>query len=313
MEEEILTIEEDAIFSGVSSVNGLTGDVPLKTINGQEVTGEGDIEIAGGDGNVKSVNNVEPDEDGNIELTAATIGAQATLNQAQLNAANSGIDSTKVAQIATNATDIEGIEEKIPAQATASNQLADKAFVNSTIQTNSANFRGNWTTWATVPTNANDYPVDADGNKTPTKNDYLVVQDASDYTATTLTGTWRFKYSGEWTTDGKAGWHPEYQVNETPMTAAQLAALNSGATAALVTKLEGIPADAEANTIDSISVNGTAVTPDANKNVNIQVPTPPTVVQTTGTSTTDVMSQNAVTVLIGDIESALNVINNGGN
>ena len=36
-----------------------------------------------------------------------------------------------------------------------------------------------------------------------------------------------------------------------------------------------------------------------------------TVVQTTGQSTTDVMSQKAVTDIIGDIESALNVINNG--
>lgn len=39
----------------------------------------------------------------------------------------------------------------------------------------------------------------------------------------------------------------------------------------------------------------------------------PTVVQTTGTSTTDVMSQKAVTDIIGDIESALSIINNGGN
>lgn len=39
----------------------------------------------------------------------------------------------------------------------------------------------------------------------------------------------------------------------------------------------------------------------------------PTVVQTTGQSTTDVMSQKAVTDIIGDIESALHVINNGGN
>lgn len=38
----------------------------------------------------------------------------------------------------------------------------------------------------------------------------------------------------------------------------------------------------------------------------------PTVVQTTGTSTTDVMSQKAVTDIIGDIESALHTINNGG-
>lgn len=36
-----------------------------------------------------------------------------------------------------------------------------------------------------------------------------------------------------------------------------------------------------------------------------------TVVQTTGQSTTDVMSQKAVTDLIGDVESALNTINNG--
>lgn len=37
-----------------------------------------------------------------------------------------------------------------------------------------------------------------------------------------------------------------------------------------------------------------------------------TVVQTTGQSTTDVMSQKAVTDIIGDIESALSTINNGG-
>ena len=37
------------------------------------------------------------------------------------------------------------------------------------------------------------------------------------------------------------------------------------------------------------------------------------VVQTTGQSTTDVMSQKAVTDIIGDVESALNIINNGGN
>ena len=43
-------------------------------------------------------------------------------------------------------------------------------------------------------------------------------------------GTWRYKYVGNWETDNKNGWQPEYQVNETPMTANQLAALNSGVT-----------------------------------------------------------------------------------
>lgn len=35
------------------------------------------------------------------------------------------------------------------------------------------------------------------------------------------------------------------------------------------------------------------------------------VVQTTGQSTTDVMSQKAVTDIVGDVESALHTINNG--
>lgn len=37
----------------------------------------------------------------------------------------------------------------------------------------------------------------------------------------------------------------------------------------------------------------------------------PNIVQTTGQSTTDVMSQKAVTDIIGNIESALHIINNG--
>lgn len=225
-----------------------------------------------------------------------------------------------------------------PSQASSSNQLADKAFVNSSVSTSTANFRGNWNTWAIVPTSGSSYPVDFSGVRTPSKNDYLVVIDASDYTSpgeeivferieprqdgkylkvtykgnetyfpsggaiyyldpehtigayTTGTptsislksysagkiifngvtynenvyimirndiggmnvgdkiiaytegrndklGTWRFKYSGDWDSVGKSGWLPEYQVNEEPMTAAQVAAINSGITAELVQKL----------------------------------------------------------------------------
>lgn len=220
---------------------------------------------------------------------------------AQQAALNSGATSTNIAQITTNTNNITTINNKIPSAATSSNQLADKAFVNSTVQTNTANFRGNWATWAAVPTSANDYPADYTGSKTPTVNDYMVVQDALDYSTTyygwtddfpgnptvytlsstpqvdddiyrytsgefvvfdqitkinsstefthtdgmggkvyatrdstadltvdALEGTWRFKYTGIWSTDGKSGWLPEYQVNETPMTQAQLDAINSG-------------------------------------------------------------------------------------
>ena len=132
-------------------------------------------------------------------------------------------------------TQFDTITGKIPSQASTSNQLADKAFVNSSVQTATANFRGNWDTWTLVPTSASSYPADYAGSTTPTVNDYLVVQDASDYTGDTLEGTWRFKYTGVWSTDGKSGWNPEYQVNETPLTSAQLAALNSGITSGDVT------------------------------------------------------------------------------
>lgn len=133
---------------------------------------------------------------------------------------------------------ISNIEDLIPNQTSSSNQLADKSFVNSTVQTNTANFRGNWDNWTQVPTDSDLYPQDYSGSKIPTVNDYLVVQDASDYTLETLVGTWRFKYTGDWATDGKEGWLPEYQVNEEPFTSEQLYAINSGITEAKVTQYD---------------------------------------------------------------------------
>lgn len=84
--------------------------------------------------------------------------------------------------------EIDDINALIPNQATTQNQLADKAFVNATVATNSANFRGNWATWDDVPTTANGYPEDYSGSRTPTNNDYMVVEDASDYTGDTQLG-----------------------------------------------------------------------------------------------------------------------------
>ena len=161
-------------------------------------------------------------------------GKQDNLSQAQLDAVNSGITSALVTQIGTNQTNISTINGKIPSEASISNQLADKAFVTTAVQTNAANFRGNWNTWSDVPTNVNDYPEDAYGNKTPTANDYLIINDASGYTGETLTGTWRFKYTATWADEGKNGWEPEYQVKEQPLTPAQQSALDSGITSTKV-------------------------------------------------------------------------------
>lgn len=147
---------------------------------------------------------------------------------------------------------VNAINALIPTQASADNQLADKAFTNSSVQTATANFRGFWSSWSAVPTNSEDYPVDYAGSKKPTVNDYLVVLDASGFPDTEEhKGTWRFKYSGIWESEGKAGWLPEYRVNEEPLTAAQAAALNSGVTAALVALI--------ATATQGVTLNGQSV------------------------------------------------------
>ena len=228
-------------------------------------------QIGTGSGTVKAVNNIEPDEEGNVTLTAenvgaatpedvaeATAGKQDALDSAQLTAVNSGIDSAKVAQIDTNATDIDAVEEKIPAQATPQNQLADKAFVNSSVATNTANY---------ISDNGQPFSSLADleaYSGTLTNNDYAFVVGIDAAGNTTYT---RYKYIAS-----TQEWAEEYVLNNSSFTADQWAALNSAITSGLVAKLQDIEAGAEVNTVESISVNGTVVTPDASKNVDLTIP-----------------------------------------
>ena len=121
---------------------------------------------------------------------------------------------------------IDIINGKIPAQATTSNQLADKDFVNSSIQTATAEFKGTYNSLQEleqVTANANDYAfviaADAAGNTVYKRYKWVV-------------GT---------------GWMWEYDLNNSSFTAAQWAAIQSGITAALVTKLSDLPTNAELN------------------------------------------------------------------
>lgn len=187
-----------------------------------------------------------------IALEEGVYDAQDSARQAQ-SAAQSAENSKQAAAVSAASADrsaqtanqlVERYGAIVPATASADNKLVDEAFVNSSIQTATAHFRGSWATWGAVPQNVDNYPADDDGVKTPTTNDYLVVQDAVGYGAA-YDGTWRFKYTGSWATDGKSGWKPEYQVNETPLTAAQLAALNSGITVQGVADIAGAQSTAD--------------------------------------------------------------------
>ena len=202
-------------------------------------------------------NRITANHDAIGDIGGELASKQDALSQAQLDAVNSGIDSTKVGQIATNATDIDSIEGKIPAQATSSNQLADKDFVNSSVATNTANYISNngepFTSLAQLEAYSGDL----------SNNDYAFVVGTDSAGNTTYT---RYKYVAD-----TQEWAEEYVLNNSSFTANQWAAINSGITSGDVTKLSGIEAGAEVNAIDSISVNGTAVTPDANKNVDLTI------------------------------------------
>ena len=115
---------------------------------------------------------------------------------------------------------IDTINGKIPAAASQQNQLADKQFVNSSIQTATADFKGTFNSKGEldqVTANANDYA-------------YVVGKDAEGNTVYS-----RYKW-----VDGQ-GWVFEYNLNNSSFTAAQWAAIQSGITAILVQKLDALP------------------------------------------------------------------------
>lgn len=77
-------------------------------------------------------------------------------------------------------------------------------------------------------------------------------------------------------------------------------------------KLAGIEASADVNTIESISVNSTAVTPDANKNVNITVPTKVSDLNNDSGFITGIDSTDVTTALgFTPMDSALKGANSG--
>ena len=116
---------------------------------------------------------------------------------------------------------VTAIESKIPDQASASNQLADKDFVNSSITTNTANFRGTYACVAELPSTGN------------TNNDYAFVCSLN-----TCTGNYIYdRY--KWVASDSC-WFCEYELNTTGFTAEQLASINSGITSSLVAKITDV-------------------------------------------------------------------------
>lgn len=140
---------------------------------------------------------------------------------------------------------VTAIQNVIPTAATANNKLTDKNYVDDSINSVTAyyitkNAAGDpFATKAELLSATTFY---SGGQvRIPTRNDYCIVV-ADESQRDPITGedpTTRYIYNN--------GWEFQYIVNKTALTADQLAALNSGVTAADVTKLSGIEAGAEVN------------------------------------------------------------------
>lgn len=118
---------------------------------------------------------------------------------------------------------LQNITDLIPEAASASNQLADKSFVNSSVATNTANYiSDNGEPFASLAAlEAYSGPL--------TNNDYAFVVGTDSAGNTTYT---RYKYNATTQT-----WAEEYVLNNSSFTAAQWAAISSGITSADVTKI----------------------------------------------------------------------------
>lgn len=121
-------------------------------------------------------------------------------------------------------TALQTIEDVIPSAASSSNQLADKAFVNSSISTNTATFKGTYSSLAELQ------------QVTATNNDYAFVTETDQYGNDYYD---RYKYVTG------TGWVYEYKIESTPFTQAQWNAIQSGITSSLVTKLSDLPTATE--------------------------------------------------------------------
>ena len=137
-----------------------------------------------------------------------------------------------------------GLLWKVPAQASKTNQLADKNFVNSSIETNTATFRGtyNLVSQLGLSVNATQAQIAAALNTAVAvkdNNDYAFVQiPTSDTTPTEISRVDRYKYNG-------STFAFEWSLNNSSFTAAQWAALNSGVTSGDVDKLRALPTKAQ--------------------------------------------------------------------
>jgi hypothetical protein len=169
--------------------------------------------------------------------------------------------SSLITEVNTSISDIQNL---IPSQATSSNMLADKDFVNSSIASNTADFIGTFNSLEELKAYSG----------TVANNDYAFVV-TTDESGNTIYN--RYKYNGSWVF--------EYSLNNSSFTSEQWKAINSGVTDTLVDNV------AVKNTDNIFSANNTfekTIVGDISGN----------------SATTDKLKNNVMVQVVSDIASS---------
>ena len=196
---------------------------------------------------------------------------------------------------------IEAILLLIPSAASALNQLADKAFVNSSISTATATFRGTFNLVSDlhltlVATHAQIETALGGAIPAADNSDYCFVQiPTSADTPTEIAKTERYKFNG-------SEWAYEYDLNNSGYTAVQWAAINSGITQALVSKLSALPTNADLTTALGVLTTGI-------ETINEKIPTAASI-SNKMVDTAAMVSY--VTQIIEALDMTFNVTSEGG-
>lgn len=163
-----------------------------------------------------------------LESSVSNLTTRVTTNESNIAGLATRI-STAENNIIINSSDIDNIESLIPIQASSGNQLADKNFVNSSIATATATFRGTYNSVADLEA-------------------YAGEKDNNDYAYVTGVDAVGNTYYDNYVFDG-TNWIFRYRLNNSSFTAAQFAAINSGATSTNIAQIG-------TNTSDIASLSG---------------------------------------------------------
>lgn len=158
-----------------------------------------------------------------VLATAEDLSGEQTARVAADSALQTNIDSESAARQSADKTlqsNIDDITALIPSQAASDNQLADKDYVNSSIATSTATFRGTVGTLEELKALTGDL------------NDYAFVEVKDETTDLTLRYD-RYKYS-DVVSPETGNWAFEYSLNNSSFTSDQWKAITSGITSDLV-------------------------------------------------------------------------------